>query len=119
MEEIHCLGLGLENAGKKEEIDGMEEKQTGSIGSIHQERNAVEDNLDYNLEDLKNAEGLTNDEEFQLRDVLFYYRRCFSKQPGVTHLAEHRIETGDSQPIREGPWRVSMVERRIIQEQVE
>lgn len=54
-----------------------------------------------------------------LRGVLFYYRRCFSKQTGVTHFAEYRIKTGDSQPIREGPRRVSMVGRRILQERVE
>ena len=45
------------------------------------------------------------------------YAYCFSHSTrtlGVTHLTKHYIDTGNAQPIKQRPYRVSPVEREAI-----
>lgn len=66
--------------------------------------------------------SLSSAEQHQLFTVLNKYRSIFdnsSPSLGKTNLVEHRIETGDSATIRHRPYRVSLSERKIIQEHVD
>ena len=70
------------------------------------------------INDLRLDERLTTEQRKELRTLLSRHAPCFAKKKGLTHLAEHCIETGDARPIRSAPYRVSETERRIIKEQV-
>ena len=70
-------------------------KQSDSKGSV-------------NLEDLVNLEGVdvTPSQKAALFHVLKKYEAMFDGHVGHTTLVEHRIDTGDSPPIRQAPRRI-------------
>ena len=62
---------------------------------------------------------LTEEELDSIRELVFEYRDCFSTGPGhvgCTDLIDDHIDTAGSRPIRRHPYRVSPVERRIIED---
>jgi len=64
---------------------------------------------------------LTEGEQAQLRSLVAEYRDIFALSPdelGRTGLVQHHIDTGDSPPIRQRPYRVSEHQRGIIEEHV-
>ena len=64
---------------------------------------------------------LTDAQQTQLRSLVAEYRDIFALSPeelGRTGLVKHRIDTGDHQPIRQRPYRVSDTQRGIIEEHV-
>ena len=70
--------------------------------------------------DLSNT-TLTEAQQEQLQSLVPEYRDIFALSPeelGRTGLVRHRIETGDNQPIRQRPYRVSEAQRGIIEEHV-
>jgi len=56
------------------------------------------------------AEGITDPAQLkQLAEVLMQYQDVFSRDDtdlGLTHLAEHVIETGDARPVKQPPRRI-------------
>ena len=58
------------------------------------------------------AEGITDSAmQTQLAEVLVQYQDVFSRDDtdlGLTHLAEHVIETGDARPVKQPPRRIPM-----------
>ncbi|XP_029840882.2 uncharacterized protein LOC115324420, partial [Ixodes scapularis] len=57
-----------------------------------------------------------------LASLLADYETLFEINPGKlpqTTLTEHRIDTGDSSPVRSRPYRVSPAERRVIQTHID
>ncbi len=64
---------------------------------------------------------LTEEQKTQLRSLVSEYQDIFalsSDELGRTGLVRHRIETGDSPPIKQRPYRVSEAQRGIIEEHV-
>lgn len=64
---------------------------------------------------------LTEPQQAQLKSLIAEYRDIFALSPeelGRTGLVRHRIDTGDHQPIRQRPYRVSETQRGIIEEHV-
>ena len=64
---------------------------------------------------------LTEAQQAQLQDLVAEYRDIFALSPeelGHTGLVRHRIETGDNQPIRQRPYRVSEAQHGLIEEHV-
>ena len=62
---------------------------------------------------------LTDAQQTQLRSLVAEYRDIFALSPeelGRTGLVKHRIYTGDHQPIRQQPYRVSDTQHGIIEE---
>ncbi|KAJ8352135.1 hypothetical protein SKAU_G00236110 [Synaphobranchus kaupii] len=57
----------------------------------------------------QNSEGLTEQQQRGLWDVLYEHRAAFATSPtdlGQTHLLEHHIDTGAARPIRQRPRRI-------------
>lgn len=100
-----------------ETVDDPREND-GLIGSVIQSDDVINEVEMHNLSEVKIADCNSEEEKLKLRALLYSFRNCFSKSPGLTHLTEHRINTGDALPTRDGPRRVSMAERRIITQQV-
>lgn len=64
---------------------------------------------------------LSLSERHELSQLLDDFRDCFAAETGVgrTSVAKHRIITDDiTHPVRQPPYRVSLKEREVIQEQV-
>lgn len=53
-----------------------------------------------------------------VKNILRKHSRLFKREKGLTHLVEHRIETGDVSPIHSNPYRVSHKERQIIRDHI-
>ena len=49
-------------------------------------------------------EHLTTGQHADVKKLLKEYSDVFSNKPGNTTLAEHRIETGSSKPVRQHPY---------------
>lgn len=52
----------------------------------------------------ESCKGISENEKEQLRDLLLKYQGCFSKHSegmGLTNMAEHKIDTGNSRPPEE------------------
>jgi len=65
----------------------------------------------------KFGNDLSPAEKHSLKNLLNKYADIFSRTPnniGRTHLTKHTIDTGNAQPIRQRPYRVSALERNEI-----
>ncbi len=70
--------------------------------------------------DLTNAK-LSPSEKQQLLELLFFYKDVFSFSEfdlGHTTVMQHKINTGDAQPLAQRPYRNAMVHRSFIEEQL-
>ena len=64
---------------------------------------------------------LDESQQAQFRSLVQEYRDIFALSPaelGRTNIVQHRIDTGDHQPIRQRPYRVSDTQRGIIEEHI-
>ena len=65
---------------------------------------------------VNNFAMLPDDQFSTLHDPLVEYRDIFALRPeelGRTDLVQHVINTGDAQPIRQGPYRISPQQQRF------
>ncbi|GBM36328.1 hypothetical protein AVEN_212885-1 [Araneus ventricosus] len=90
--------------------DKVEVKHQAHLGQAEEDLEAL---LDPELDDLQWKELLSLLVEFT--DV-FYLE---DKPVKVSNKVKHRINTADSQPVKQKPYRVSFEERRVIQEEVD
>lgn len=73
------------------------------------------------VQKLRLGDELSEEEKISLLAVIKRRWRCFPNkegQIGKTDQAEHLIDTGDAQPVRSAPYRVSRYEREIIVDEV-
>ena len=61
---------------------------------------------------------LSTDRAAQLADVIHRYPSLFSDTPGRTHLIEHDIDVGDSEPIKQRFYRVNFEKRKYLDSEV-
>lgn len=79
--------------------------------------------LPENLEPLyiESVRGIDEDEIVQLRDLLLKYQGCFSKNSedmGLTNMAEHKIDTGNSRPIKQVPRRIPLAKIQDVNKEI-
>ena len=73
----------------------------------------------------KTTEGKTFDEKQALANLLHQHSKAFSKNDrdlGLTHLAKHKIDTGEALPVKQRPRRVPLAfsgEEKAVIEQLE
>lgn len=89
----------------------------GILGSVQLEEGSPAEPLD-NLENVIIDPDLSLKKKGKLMELLYTHRHCLSTRKGETKLVQHVIETGNTKPISCAPYRVSMVERRLINDQV-
>ena len=71
--------------------------------------------------DLSNTK-LSVEQKIQLQDLLKKYEDIFAidfKNPGITDVAKHKIDTGEVKPINGPKFRISPKENEIIKQEVE
>ncbi|RWS22296.1 retroviral aspartyl protease family protein-like protein, partial [Leptotrombidium deliense] len=98
----------IANAFNVFEIHAMEDKETSNDNS--------------ELPQLNIGNGLLKHEKRNLLKVLRKFKSVFSKSDGDighTSLIKHKIDTGNARPIRMQPYRKSMAEREVINEEVQ
>ncbi|GBN11605.1 Retrovirus-related Pol polyprotein from transposon 412 [Araneus ventricosus] len=90
--------------------DKVEVKHQAHLGQAEEDLEAL---LDPELDDLQRKELLS---------LLVEFTNVFdleNKPVKISSKVKHRINTADSQPVKQKPYRVSFEERRVIQEEVD
>ena len=64
------------------------------------------------------GEQLTAEQRDELCTLLEEFSGVMSNMPGVTSMAEHRIETGNARPVKLPPYRIPQAYRETIQLEV-
>lgn len=67
------------------------------------------------------SRGIDEDEKVQLRDLLLKYQGCFSKNSedmGLTNMAEHKIDTGNSRPIKQAPRKIPLAKVQDVNKEI-
>ena len=105
-----------------------EENQEGDVGQarvINQQvsQETIERTLPESLQELleRSTKHLTDSETARLQELLYNYQQIFSLSDGdlgITHIVQHRIETGNVPPIRQqlqrtSPWKHDEIERQV------
>ena len=65
--------------------------------------------------------GISEDQKMQLENLLIKYQGCFSKTSedmGLTDRAEHRIDTGNSRPIKQAPRRIPLAKMQDVNREI-
>jgi hypothetical protein len=119
-----CTNLGqldlrpsdiVANLGLSSEVEGH-----GQASLVEQTRIARMAKTDPPAVSLDGAD-ITSDQRQTVEELLMKYRHVFANdnsELGRTSVLRHRIDTGNSPPIRSQPYRVGPTQRHIINEQV-
>lgn len=103
-----------------DQVFEVNEEEPSTVGSLQPEGGAMEvEAAILNEKEVNIDPDLNEEEQKELMEVIRRHWRCFLGKKGLTRLVEHRIETGTSNPVHSSPYRVSEVERRVIQKQVQ
>ena len=70
-------------------------------------------------EDVVISDDLTEYQRLQVRNLLREYSDVFSGNPNLTNVAMHKIDTGDSQPIRCSPYRIPQKLEEEVNNEIE
>ena len=65
------------------------------------------------------SDHLSTTQRKELDELIHEFRDVLSNQPGKTHIAEHRIKTGATTPIRRPPHRLPHAYRETVKEELE
>lgn len=80
--------------------------------SVKLKNSNVLSNLDEKLQ------HLTGDQKNELSDLIKEYSCLFPDVPSKTDVAFHDVDTGDSRPIKQHPYRVNPVKRELLSAEV-
>ncbi|KAL5004068.1 hypothetical protein ScPMuIL_017524, partial [Solemya velum] len=91
---------------KTEVVDGNQEK------------------LPEHLKDLfeRSTKNLAHSQKLQVKKLLEKYQQAFSKNSGDighTTLVEHKIDVGDTQPIKQHPYRIPLAKREQAEQEID
>lgn len=64
------------------------------------------------------GDQLSTGQQKELQQVIQDYPDVFSTRPGLTTLAEHKIETGQAKPVRQPPYRLPHAYRDVVKEEL-
>lgn len=70
-------------------------------------------------EDVVISEDLTESQRQQVRELLHEYSDVFSGKPNLTRVATHKIDTGDSLPIRSSPYKIPQKLEEEVNKEIE
>ncbi|KAJ0178256.1 hypothetical protein K1T71_006079 [Dendrolimus kikuchii] len=79
------------------------------------------DSLDLD-EPIKSGETLNHDDRLKLQELLHKYKGCFAKslkELGFTQVTEMVIELEDTEPVVYRPYRLSLSERKLVNDMVQ
>ncbi len=65
------------------------------------------------------SEHLDSKQRVELGDILQEFSNVLRNEPGRTSLAEHRIETEASKPLRQPPYRLPHTHRQAVLKELE
>ncbi|GFW88350.1 retrovirus-related Pol polyprotein from transposon 297 [Trichonephila clavipes] len=78
--------------------------------------------LVYDFEDVIQAsewnKHLHNKQMNRLHELLNKYSKCFSNNPGLTNLVEHKIQLVSDQPVRTKPYQMSHRQNEILKNEI-
>ena len=107
-----------ERRRQRQDLEALDVNKTAELDPLA-EKDKEEDVVYATLKELTaKVEGeckhLSEGQRAQLLCLLEKYQYTFRKKPGRTDVVQHRIDTGDSMPIRGGRYRQSEKERETI-----
>ena len=74
---------------------------------------------DETWEDVAISDDLTEGQRQQVRNLLHEYSDVFSGKPNLTNVAMHKIDTGDSLPIRCSPYKIPQKPEEEVNKEIE
>ena len=107
-------------AKEKRELSALDVNKTEQLDPLARAKEpedvayATKEELRVKVED--ECQHLSAEQRGQLLALLERYQYTFRKKPGRTDVVQHRIDTGDSRPIRGGRYRQSEKDRETIRE---
>lgn len=110
-----CVGLFYSSSTDTINTIVVEEKETINSSSSKNSKTISW------MEDMINS-SLDESQKLEISTLIQKFASCFAfhaDQVGRTQLAHHIIDTGNSRPIKQRPYRVSKYERNVIDQQVE
>lgn len=116
----HTIVANFEPAEVKAVID-KPKQMTKSISCV---RMSLDNEVPPHLLELfnKSAEKLNDGETRKLKDFLIKFQDVFSKSEfdiGYTELIKHKINTGDTKPIKLKPYRLPLAKRECAEAEIE
>ena len=122
------VSVGLEGS-PNQQLDVTETQESDSVRVVQEPRSEVTSatsfpTLEQDVEKILalSAENVTGPEREVLKALVTEYRDVFAlndDELGCTDVTEHHIETGDSDPIKIPPHRISPAKLPIVQQEVE
>ena len=70
-------------------------------------------------EDVVISDDLTESQRRQVKELLHEFSDIFSGEPNLTSVATHKIDTGDSPPIRSSPYRIPQKLEEEVNKEIE
>ena len=65
------------------------------------------------------SDDITEPQKQQVRELLSEFSDVFSGSPNLTHVVTHKIDTGDSPPIRSSPYRIPQKLEEEVNREIE
>ena len=87
--------------------------------SLPHENNVFPFGHDETWEDVVISDDLTEGQRQQVRNLLHEYSDVFSGRPNLTNVAMHKIDTGDSLPIRCSPYKIPQKLEEEVNKEIE
>ena len=122
------VSVGLEGS-PNQQLDVTETQESDSVRVVQEPRSEVTSatsfpTLEQDVEKILalSAENVTGPEREVLKALVTEYRDVFAlndDELGCTDVTEHHIETGDNDPIKIPPHRISPAKLPIVQQEVE
>jgi transposase InsO family protein/predicted aspartyl protease len=107
-----------------QEIKALDEPNTKDTAKIHKIEVTSEEELPEHLQSLweRSTVNLTPEQGCEVRTLLLKHQSVFAKNKndlGRTDIVQHRINTGNSAPIRQQPRRVPMAKKEEAEQEIQ
>ena len=115
--------LGLESPTHSKDCVGQvaeKEEDTESEVRLENDQQPIKLQNSQILNDLgTKLSHLPSVQRKELAEVITQYREVFPDVPSKTNLIEHDVDVGDSAPIKQHPYRVSLMKKELLDKEVQ
>ena len=115
--------LGLESPTHSKDCVGQvaeKEEDTESEVRLENDQQPIKLQNSQILNDLgTKLSHLPSVQRKELAEVITQYREVFPDVPSKTNLIEHDVDVGDSAPIKQHPYRVSPIKKKLLDKEVQ
>ena len=115
--------LGLESPTHSKDCVGQQaekEEDTESEVRLENDQQPIKLQNSQILNDLgTKLSHLPSVQRKELAEVITQYREVFPDVPSKTNLIEHDVDVGDSAPIKQHPYRVSPIKKKLLDKEVQ